>query len=194
MKTVNQFILRSSTSLLLGTMLSTMSSCAPSESTAIREIATQAMREQADQNQRIADATRNLVSADARAREEVVTTHARLQQQLQDERANLDQQKSQLSQLRESIELDRRRAPVIAESIRVFGGILVCLCPLVLAAYVLYSVNRISTSDEEQIVNEILIGELTSETPRLRLPEDSLVITDQRSPESGDTAESEPPF
>ena len=69
--------------------------------------------------------------------------------------------------MRQEIELDRRRAPVIAEAIHIVGGILVCLCPLALAAYVMYSVNRISASDEEQIVNEILIGELTSEMPRL---------------------------
>ena len=126
-----------------------------------------AMSEQSEQNRRVADTTRELVAADARARTELIESHTRLQESLQKERANLDQQKSELGELREEIELDRRRAPVIAESIYAVGGILACLCPLALAAYVLYSVNRMSSQDEERIINEILVGELTSESPLL---------------------------
>lgn len=180
--------------LMTAFTLNTLSGCRQSESQAVREIATQAMREQSEQNQRIADTTRDLVAADARAREELIETHARLQETLQEERANLDHQQSELNELREEIELDRRRAPVIAEAIHIVGGILVCLCPLLLAAYILYSVNRISVADEHQIVSEILIGELTSETPRLLAPATRLAITGHCSTESVDPAEREPPF
>lgn len=69
MTTTNPLMLQITASFLAATMLSTLSGCGQSESQAVREIATQAMREQADQNQRITDATRDLVSADARARE-----------------------------------------------------------------------------------------------------------------------------
>jgi hypothetical protein len=194
MRTTNSYIYQFTVSLLIVTLLNTLSGCGTNESQAVKEIATQAMREQAEQNNRIAGATRDLVSSDARAREELIESHARLQEQLQKERGSLDQQKKELNKMRETIELDRRRAPVIAESIRIVGGILVCLVPLFLAGYVLYSVNRVSAADEEQIVNEILIGELTSDTPRLLPPVNRLAIANQRSPESGDRDEIEPPF
>ncbi len=190
----NTHITLLTTALLLTVMLITLSGCRQSESEAVREIATQAMREQAEQNQRIADTARDLVSSDARARQEIIESHARLQDSLQVERANLDQQQSELNSLREDIELDRRRAPIIAEAIHIVGGTLVCLCPLLLAAYVFYSVNRTSANDEYQIVNEILIGELTSESPRLLPPVNRLEIADQRPTESVARAETDPPF
>ena len=101
--------------------------------------------------------------------------------------------------MRESIELVRRRAPVITEAIHIVGGILICLCPVLLAAYVLYSVNRIPAAEDDQILNEILIGELTREMPRLLsnpMPS-GRTIADQRSTESAKpiaTAANEPPF
>ncbi|WP_148619053.1 hypothetical protein [Mariniblastus fucicola] len=154
------------------------------------------MQEQAEQNRRTAHTAEKLVEADAQSRGEMIAAHASSQESLQEERANLDQQKSKLGELRGEIELDRRRAPVIAEAIHVVVRILVCLCPLTLAAYFLYSVNRTSAADEAHIVNEILIGELTSETLRLLpapIPE-SLAVTDQRSTEPVEQTEIEPTF
>jgi hypothetical protein len=194
MRTTNSLNYQFTVSLLIVTLLNTLSGCGVNESQSVREIATQAMHEQAEQNNRIADATRDLVSSDARAREELIESHARLQDQLQKERGSLDQQKKELNKMRETIELDRRRAPVIAEAIQLVGGILVCLVPLFLAGYVLYSVNRVSATDEEHLVNEILIGELTSESPRLLPPVSRLAIANQRSPESVDCSETAPPF
>jgi hypothetical protein len=180
--------------LLLTALLSTLSGCGQSQSPADREFAMQALREQAAQNRRIAETTHELVSADAQARQELIGSHSRIQETLQVERANLDQQRSDLHQLRQDIERDRRRAPIIAEAIHLVGGILVCLVPLLLAGYVMYSVNHTANQDEEKIINEILIGELMSESPRLLLPTDRLDTTYQRLLASTDGSEDEPPF
>ena len=105
--------------------------CVENESTAIREMARQTVREQAAQNQRLADATKELVSAEATARKSMLANHQNLQQQLQRERSQLDSRKSELDELRTEIELDRRRAPIIADAIFAVGGILGCLCSVV---------------------------------------------------------------
>ena len=168
--------------------------CMENESTAIREMARQTVREQAAQNQRLADATKELVSAEATARKSMLANHQNLQQQLQQERSQLDSRKSELDELRTEIELDRRRAPIIADAIFAVGGILGCLCPLLLAAYVLYSVNRASDADQEQIVNQVLIDELTRKNPVL-LP---APIDPRPASENGrlelEQLTSEPPF
>ncbi len=94
-------------------------------------MATQMVREQSAQNHRLAEATKELVSAEAQARKEMLASHQNLQQQLQQERSQLDSRKSQLDAMRTEIELDRRRAPVIANAIFAVGGILGCLRPVV---------------------------------------------------------------
>jgi hypothetical protein len=144
-----------------------MCGCQEDESAVVQKMASQMVHEQAAQNDRLAAATRELVSADAESREEMLATHQNLQQQLQQERRQLDSRKSQLDEMRTEIERDRRQAPIIAQSIFAVGGILGCLAPLLLAAYILYSVNRVSDADQEQIVNQVLIDELTRKNPLL---------------------------
>jgi hypothetical protein len=97
----------------------------------------------------------------------MIEAHDQLQIQIQAERGTLDHRREGLDSLKAEIELDRRRAPVIAESIQMIGGLIACLCPLLLAAYVLYSMNQTIESDQEQIVNQILIRELTTDSPVL---------------------------
>lgn len=165
---------------------------------AIRRMAEQSVREQSAQNRRIADATKSLVEADSKARSSMIEAHDQLQHQIQAERGSLDRRRSDLDSLKEKIELDRRRAPVIAQAIQMVGGMLVCLCPLLLAAYVLYSMNQTIESDQEQIVNQILIQELTSDSPvllpgpanSLRLEEDHHFTMANGEPE----LDEEPPF
>ncbi len=134
---------------------------------AVRRMAEQSVREQSAQNRRIADATKSLVEADSKARSEMIAAHDQLQHQIQSERRTLDQRRGDLDSLKESIELDRRRAPIIADSIRIVGCLMGCFCPLLLAAYVLYSMNQTIESDQERIVNEILIQEMVSHSPVL---------------------------
>ena len=87
--------------------------------------------------------------------------------------------------MRTEIELDRRRAPIIADAIFAVGGILGCLAPLLLAAYILYCVNRASDADQEQIVNQVLIDELTRKNPLLLpAPIDSPPAIEDGRPES----------
>ncbi len=157
-------------------------------------MATQTVREQSAQNHRLAQATKQLVSAEAQARKEMLASHQNLQRQLQQERSQLDSRKSQLDAMRTEIELDRRRAPVIADAIFAVGGILGCLAPLLLAAYILYSVNRASDADQEQIVNQVLIDELTRKNPLLLpAPIDSRPAIEDGRPDP-EQSTTEPPF
>ena len=160
---MNKFIFLSVVSLLgLGLVIST--GCQPSESETIRRMAEKTVHEQAQLNLKISEATESLVRADSEARLSMIEAHDQLQLKLQSERELLNQRRNDLDSLKDQIEYDRRRAPIIAESIQSVGGILACLCPLFLAAYVLYSMNKTIESDQERIVNQFLLEELTSDS------------------------------
>ena len=75
-----------------------MCGCEEDESTAVQDMASQMVREQSAQNHRLAEATKELVSAEAQARKEMLASHQNLQQQLQQERSQLDSRKSQLDE------------------------------------------------------------------------------------------------
>ena len=176
--------------LLVG--LSFFIGCQPSESEAVRRLATTvasvsetAVKEQAQLNQKVSEATDTLVRAGSEGRiamikahdqlqiklqsqrAAMIETHDQLQHKLESERASLDDRRKNLDLLKGQIEQDRRRAPIIAESIQSVGGIIACLCPLFLAAYVLYSMNKTIEGDQEKIVNQFLMNELTSDSPVL---------------------------
>ncbi|MBI3860739.1 MAG: hypothetical protein HY290_02465, partial [Planctomycetia bacterium] len=125
-------------------------------------------QEVTQQNRQVAEAARNLVEADARARQELVTAQQSLQSGLQAERATLDQQRTELEQDRKDIARDRYWQPVIAETLHSLGVLAACLAPLLLCVYVL---RNLSTAQaDETALNELLVSELVSETPRLLLP------------------------
>ena len=129
----------------------------------------------------------------------MIQAHEHIQLKLQAERASLDQRRQDLDSLKDQVEGERLRTPVIAESIQSVGGMFACLCPLLLAAYILYSMNLTIETDQERIVNQFLIQELTSDSPTL-LPAvaPSSLLEDQQQqhllatldPESDE----EPPF
>ena len=209
---------------LLLLCLAIFTGCQPSESETVRRLAENTVHEQAKQNLRIADATESLVKADSEARSAmieahgqlqstlqtervaIIEAHGQLQSKLQTERVMLDQRRSDLDSLKNQIEddrrqdeHDRRRAHIVAESIKSVGGILACLCPLLLAAYVLFSMNKTIEADQEKIVNQFLIQELTSASPTLLpLISSTRQIEDQRELmavlESEVDSDDEPPF
>ena len=79
---------------------------------------------------------------------------------------------SRLAEQRDQLEADRRqwdqraqRDPVIAESISQSTLLITCCLPLLI---ILYLVARPSTPEEaDTVANEILVEDLTSETPRI---------------------------
>ena len=146
--------------------------CSDSPDERLAELAEQSLRQQASQNERlaqqskqIAEASRHLVENDSEARKEMIAAHATLQKELQSERANINQQLSKIEQERRNIAEQRGRDPIIAQTISAVGLTLACLLPLLLAGYVIYSLNR--SSDDNDALSEMLVMEITAEKPKL---------------------------
>ena len=146
--------------------------CADSRDEEFRQLARQTIRQQEKQNERlakqsqqIAEASKHLVENDAQARKEMIAAHATLQKELQTERANINQQLTELESERREIAKQRGRDPIIAKTIGSVGLTLACLLPLLLAGYVIYSLNR--SSDDSDALSEMLVMEITAEKPKL---------------------------
>ena len=156
--------------LMMALLLTT--GCADSRDDRLAEMAQQSLREQARQNERltkqsqqIAEASRHLIENDSRARRDMIAAHTTLQKELQTERANINQQLSELESERREIARQRGRDPIIANAISCIGLTLACLLPLLLAGYVIYSLNR--SSDDSDALSEMLVLEITAEKPKL---------------------------
>ena len=124
-----------------------------------------------------------LVEADAAAREDLQTIHQDIVRRDAECRRNLDQrqreaqaamaararaidhQRDQLEQERRDIADKRQRAPVIAASIQLAGGLIACLLPLGVVVYLLYAMQR--REDTDPVMVELLVEELTAERPKL---------------------------
>ena len=168
--------------------------CDDSRDERFRQLAQQALREQSEQNKRMADqsreiaeASKHLIENDSQARKEMIAAHATLQKELQTERTNIHQQLSDLESERRQIAKQRGRDPIIAQTIGGVGLTLACLLPLLLAGYVIYSLNR--SSDDNDALSEMLVMEITAEKPKL-LPMASRSVAaiehKPSSPESSD--------
>jgi len=157
--------------LLMMTLLLT-TGCADSRDERFRQLAQQALREQAEQNKRMADqsreivaASRRLVEGDAAARKDLLTAHRQLTSELHSERASIDRQREELEQERRNIAAQRHRDPVIAQAIGAVGLTLACLLPLLLAAYIIRAVNQ--NGDDSAALGQLVVLEMTSEQPLL---------------------------
>jgi hypothetical protein len=117
----------------------------------------------AEQSQRIADATEELIAADAQARQEF----SELSQGLQAERASIDRQHESLEEERRKIAGQRHRDPIIAAAISSCGLIIACGLPLVFCAY-LFHVLQHRTAPDEALV-ELILEDLLAKQPRLLL-------------------------
>lgn len=142
--------------LLILTLL--MTGCS-NESERVADIAEQAMHQQARQNEEmarlnreIASATERLVEADATARQEILSAH----QQLVEQRDALELERQQIA-------AQRLRESWLAPLLWQLGTLMLCLLPIALAILVL----RTHEPDDLNVLNEILIEELTVEESRL---------------------------
>jgi len=117
------------------------------------------------ENQRIAEAARELVAKDAEARQQMIQAQRELHTELQTERSSLDRQKEAMEQERRDIAERRGRDPIVAEAVRSMGTLLVCLVPLIVAAYALSRLDR-GPGDGQQL-SELLIHELAGDNPIL---------------------------
>jgi hypothetical protein len=124
------------------------------------------------ENQRIADAARELVAKDAEARQEMARAHRELHGALQAERSGIDRQREALEQERREIAEQRQRDPIVAEAIHTFGTLIVCLVPLIVAAYALLRMGQANPESEE--LAEVLVREVAGENP--------ILLPSQRAP------------
>ena len=170
-------------------MIPTVIGCSQSDER-LEHLAHQALQSQAQQNRDMAqqsrevtEASKRLVEADAKARQETIELQSQLIERDAQGRAELDQlvrethteirtDERHLDQQRAALELERQRVararqrePVIAESIQAAGLLLACLLPLLLAGYVLYTLNR--PGDDDVLVGQLLVQELTADEPLL---------------------------
>ena len=145
----------------------------------LAEFAEQAVKEQARQNDRMADQSqaiveeshqlaqtaKELVESDAEARRELIAAQQELTSQVNDQQATVDAGREQLEQDRREIAEQRHRDPIVATAIQNIGLTLACLLPLIVAVYVIRQMQ--SQDPDHAAVAEMLVLEVTSDEPRL---------------------------
>lgn len=117
----------------------------------------------------VVELQRDMVERDKEGREQLLNLTESTQNNLNAERVVLDRQRSDLERERQQLAIERRRDPIIAQTIAVVGMLAICAIPLFLAGYVLYSVS--CGNDDEDVINEILIGEVTAQCPAFLIEE-----------------------
>ena len=145
----------------------------------LAEFAQQAVKEQARQNDRMADQSqaiveeshqlaqtaKELVESDAEARRELIAAQQELTSQVNDQQATVDAGREQLEQDRREIAEQRHRDPIVATAIQNTGLVMACLLPLIVAVYVIRHMQ--SQDPDHAAVAEMLVLEVTSDEPRL---------------------------
>lgn len=156
----------------------------------LAEMASRSMEIQAEQNAQtaemqkdIAAGARQLVEADAAARQETLA----MQRELQEQHAELGVQRDSLEKDRRQIASQRYTHPLIASAITQVGLVLACLLPLVICWQLLKV--RSEPVNEHQIA-EILLDDLVTSKPVLLIPEGkSRGLEHQPEPDRSDTPE-----
>jgi hypothetical protein len=136
----------------------------------LAQFAQQSVREQSIQNQhmanqsiaiveessKLAEAAKELVHQDAKARQELLAHHTQLSSQLNSQQSKLDQQRKDLAN-------QLVREPVIAAAISSVGLLLACALPLALAGLLVWQTSQ-QTSDDAAVAC-LLVHEMTAEKP-----------------------------
>lgn len=155
--------------ILIGPLL-LMTGCQEHPDQRITQMALQQARDQAEQSRQmlelqeeVATGARQLVTADAQSRQEIVA----MQHEIQIERSNMDQRWDQLEQERKSLASQRFFDSAIAEAISRLGMILICLLPLVVCWQLLRQTVEPATENE---VAELLLDDLVSSSPLIIHP------------------------
>jgi hypothetical protein len=152
--------------LIVLIVIVTVSGC-EDENDQLVEMAERHMERQADQNrqmaelhQEVAEGTRQLVAADAAAREELVA----LQRDVQSERVEVGRQRDLLEEDRRDLAAQRRLDPILAAAITNVALLAARLLPLVLCWYLL---RRPVEPADDQSVAEVLLQDLVVDQPLL---------------------------
>ena len=153
--------------LVVAVVVLAIAGCRDDENKRLAEQAERNLDRQAAQELRntelhreVAEGTKRLVEADADAREEMVGLH----RDVQSERSELGRQRDQLENERREIANARYRDPLIAESIKAVGLMLVCAVPLLIAWQVLRGSDQ---ADENAAMAKLFLDDITSPAPKL---------------------------
>lgn len=152
----NHRSLRNSWTLLLSLLCAMLVGC--DEDQRLVEQSQQSQQRQAEQNhemarlnQQVAEGTKRLVEADAKARHDLI----QVQQKLDQQRQEIHAEQRQLAE-------QRHRDPIVANMILGSVVLLVCALPVVLGAYILRSTSQ---QGPEEGLAELLVMELVSDEP-----------------------------
>ncbi|MFO0905707.1 MAG: hypothetical protein U0939_22055 [Pirellulales bacterium] len=145
----------------------------PPDGTAAR-LAERVTHEQAEQNQRVAEAmqqltqgNRELIVAEGRARQEILT----FQRELRLDQAEVARQRNALERERRQIASQRLLDSQAASALTAIGMLLACLAPLALAAATLLGLWRPTSHDEvAEVVVEHWATQLSSLPPASTTP------------------------
>lgn len=137
---------------------------------------------QAEQNQRmgklqqVAEGTKQLVDADAHARQQL----AELQRELRTDQAEVSRQRDALESERCKIAKERYWDTIVGTSIYTAAGLLACLLPLLLCGWLLHATRDKQGTDEA--LAELLVDELTTDRPLLLRPRQVVPLLEDPSP------------
>lgn len=136
----------------------------------LAEFAQQATSEQAEQNERIAEANRlvaesheQLIEADAKSRTELVA----LQRDLRGDQAEVGRLRDELEVERREIVAERRTDSATGSGLVTLGLLIACLSPLLLGAAALYG---LFTEPKDTEISVVLADELARTEPEDRPP------------------------
>lgn len=121
-------------------------------------------RRMADLQQEVAEGSRQLVEADAKARSEFAALH----KDLQSERSEVGRQRDALEEERREMASQRVTDPLVAAAVMEAGLMLACLLPLLLCWHLLRRGERDDPADA--LVAEALLADLVAERPLLLAP------------------------
>jgi hypothetical protein len=146
------------------------------------QVAMESTQRQAEQNrqmvelqQRVAEGTKQLVDADAQARQQL----AELQRELRSDQAEVGRQRDALESERRTIATERRWDSILGTSIYAGAGILACLLPLLLCGWLLHATRDKQGTDEA--LAELLVEELVTDRPLLLPPRQSVPLLEHPS-------------
>ena len=149
----------------------------------VAKVATQAAERQAQQNtemarlnREVAEGTRRMVEADAEARKEIVVVH----QEIQAERATLNDGFEKLEVERKEIAQQRRTESALVPATKAIGGAVLAIAVVVFCLLLLFGLRRADASEAE--LNELLIHDLVREQPQLLAIENGSITNDSQSP------------
>jgi len=148
------------------------------------EMAERQMSIQAEQNRNVAElqrevakGSRELIEADAKSRQEMVTLH----REVQAERAEFGKQRDSLEVDRRKLASQRQWDSLTAASITTGGLLICCVLPLVLCWYLLQRPE--DPGDDHQVV-EVLLEDLVAQQPMFLTRNDGTPAIEHHQPDS----------